>query len=79
MAGKAPDLRRYCMKRISLITLIVSAVLTVLFILLWVAGFMFAGAAVGNLIHLFLIASFITGFGVVIGAILLLVSVIKKK
>ncbi len=79
MVGRSPNLKRYIMKRISLITLIVSAVLTVLFVLLWVAGFMFAGAAVGNLVHLLLVASFIAGFGVIIGAILLLISMFQKK
>lgn len=59
--------------------MIVSAVLTALLILLWAAGFVFAGAKVGNLIHLLLILAFVTGFVFIIGAILLLVSVIQKK
>ena len=67
------------MKRTSLIILIGSAALTVLLIVLWIAGFVFAPSAVGGLIHILLLLSFVTGFGVVIGGVLFLVSVLQKK
>ena len=59
--------------------MIVTAVLTLLLLLLWVLGFGFAGAWVGNLIHLLLLLAFVTGFAFIIGALLLLISVIQKK
>ncbi len=67
------------MKRKSIIAMMVSAVLTALFLLLWAAGFLFAGAAVGNLIHLFLLLSFVTGLGFIVGLAFLLISLVQKK
>lgn len=66
------------MRKISLIVLVSSVVLTVVFTFLWALGFGFAGAAVGNLIHILLILALISGFGVFVGLILLAVSFYQK-
>lgn len=56
----------------------ISLCLTVLLSVLWILGFGFAGASVGNLIHLLLILAMLTSVGVFIGLILLIVSLVKK-
>ncbi len=66
------------MRKTAYIVLGVSLFLTVVSLIGWILGFAFAGAAVGNLIHLLLILAMITTIGVVVGAILLIVSYIKK-
>ncbi len=66
------------MRKTSLIVLASSLVLTVMFALLWALGFGFAGASVGNLIHILLVLAVITSFGVLVGLIMLLISFIKK-
>ncbi len=43
------------MKKTAITVMMVSGGLTAALIVLWIAGFFFAGAAVGNLIHLLLI------------------------
>ena len=67
------------MKKTAITVMMVSGGLTAALIVLWIAGFLFAGAAVGNLIHLLLILAFITGFGFIVGAILFLISLFQKK
>lgn len=57
--------------------MIVSAALTTLLIGLWLVGFVVSG--IGNLIHLLLVFAVFTAFGVFVGAILLLISVVQKK
>ena len=66
------------MRKIAYIILGVSLALTVVSLVGWTLGFAFAGAAVGNLIHLLLLLAMISALGVVVGAILLVVSYVKK-
>ncbi len=66
------------MRKISYIVLGGSLALTVLFVLIWIAGFIFAPQGVGGLIHLLLVLAMFTSIGVVIGVILLIVSFLKK-
>jgi len=66
------------MKKTSLIVLIGSAVLTAVFLVIWLAGFVI-GETFGGLIHLFLLLSFVTGFGVFVGIVLLVISLVQKK
>ena len=66
------------MRKISYIVLGGSLALTVLFVLLWIAGFIFAAGTFGGLIHLLLVLAMFTSLGVVVGGILLIVSFLKK-
>ncbi len=67
------------MRKTSLIILIGSTVLTILFIAIWMAGLIIAGETLGGLIHLFLVAALLTGFGIILGVVLLVISLIQKK
>ncbi|MEO8572480.1 MAG: hypothetical protein ABI481_00805 [Pyrinomonadaceae bacterium] len=53
--------------------------LTILFIAIWMAGLIIAGETLGGLIHLFLVAALLTGFGIILGVVLLVISLIQKK
>ena len=66
------------MQKIAYIVLGVSIFLTVLFFLIWIAGLVI-GQTFGGLIHLLLIFSILTIFGIVVGVIMLIVSLIQKK
>lgn len=66
------------MRKISYIVTGVSLGLTLLFSLLWILGFGFAGASVGNLVHLLLILAMLISVGFFIGLVLLIVSFVKK-
>ena len=65
------------MRKAANIVLFGSLGLTVLFVGIWLLGFIFV-TSFGNLIHLFLILAILTSFGVFIGLILLAISFIKK-
>ena len=66
------------MKKTALIILIGSAVLTVLFLGIWLAGFVVA-ETFGGLIHIFLLLAVVTGLGVFAGALLLIIAMVQKK
>jgi hypothetical protein len=66
------------MRKIAYIVLGVSTGITVLSVILWVLGFAFAAAAVGNLIHLLLVLAMVASLGIGIGVILLIVSYVRK-
>jgi hypothetical protein len=55
-----------------------STFLTVLFVLLWIAGFIF-GQTLGGLIHLLFAFSFFTFLGMVVGVVMLIVSLVRKE
>ena len=57
------------MRRTGLVILIGGGSLTVLLVLLWILGFIFAGAAIGNLVHLLLVLAVLTGLAAVVGLI----------
>jgi hypothetical protein len=58
------------MKTMGLIIAIVSGSASALLFLLWVVGFGFAGAAIGNLIHILLVIALITGLFFVGGIVM---------
>jgi hypothetical protein len=66
------------MRKTAYIVLSGSTVLTFLFMIIWIAGFVYAPATLGRQIHLLLILSIISAVGVVVGVILLIVSLVKK-
>ena len=66
------------MKKLSWTVLIGSVALTAIFLLIWIGGFLL-GQTLGGLIHIFLLLAFVTGFGVLIGAVLLIISLVQKK
>jgi len=66
------------MKKTSLIVLIGSVVLAGVFLLIWLAGLVI-GETLGGLIHVFLLLSLVAGFGVVVGLVLLVISLVQKK
>jgi hypothetical protein len=65
-------------KKISLIILIGSVVLTAVTLAIWLAGLVI-GETFGGLIHVLLLLSFITGFGILVGLVLLVISLVQKK
>ena len=67
------------MKRAGLIILIGGVSLTGLLVLCWILGFIFAGAAVGNLIHLLLVFAVLTGMATVVGLVLFLIGRATQK
>ncbi|HVF30704.1 MAG TPA: hypothetical protein VNA22_07015 [Pyrinomonadaceae bacterium] len=67
------------MKKAAFIVLIGSLIITLLSLAIWVAGFFLAVETFGGLIHLFLLLAFAGGFGVFIGAILLIITLVQKK
>ncbi|MFN2501005.1 MAG: DUF5670 family protein [Pyrinomonadaceae bacterium] len=66
------------MRKISYIVLFGSIGLTVLFVCIWLLGFIFAGQSIGNLIHFALVLAVLSSFGILIGGILLMISLLKK-
>jgi hypothetical protein len=58
------------MRTMGLIIAIVSGSASALLFLLWVVGFGFAGAAIGNLIHILLVIALITGLFFVGGIVM---------
>lgn len=66
------------MKRIAIIVLTASVVLTFLFLGIWFAGLV-VGHTLGGLIHVVFLLSIVTGLGVFVGIVLLAVSVVQKK
>ena len=67
------------MKKTALVILIGSAAVTVLCIAVWLAGFVFAAGSLGSLIHIFLLLAVFGSFGMFIGAILLIISLVQRK
>ena len=66
------------MRKAGLIILIGSIVLTVLFLGIWIAG-LFLAETFGGLIHIFFLLAFVTGIGILVGGILLIISLVQKK
>ncbi len=66
------------MRNKAVIVLGVSFGLTLLFALSWFIGFFLAPQVVGSLIHLLVILSLFTSFGVIVGLILVIVSYASK-
>ena len=65
------------MRKVSYIVLFGSLGLMVLFVALWLLGFIFV-TSFGSLIHLLLVFAVLASFGVFLGLILLIISLVKK-
>ncbi len=66
------------MRKTAYLILSGSTALTFLFLIIWIAGFVYAPATLGRRFNLLLILSMVSAFGVFVGVVLLIVSFVKK-